>query len=300
MPTFPTSPTKGQKFTVGTNEYRWSGSVWLLVHKQMPLGATGSLGPTGATGASVTYETGAIHLYAGGTSLPGSSGEWLWCDGSTLNAATNTSFQALYNVIGIGYGGTGNTNFVLPNLCTPVTSLSLSGLTAGTGVQRLARGRATTSTAVETSVPVGWSATREGAFVTGVESSHTHTNNADSVTAVSAANNANHSHGRNGGIGAHTHYFGYGGSGSANLAYGAAANYAGFASAGHTHTGGAGVSGGNTDTYAAGSNWYHNHTSNTSLTRAASSGAKDYSFFTSGGWHYTNYGWRKFWFIIKT
>lgn len=40
------------------------------------------------------------------------------CDGRTLNASTYSDYQALYDVIGNIYGGTNNTNFIVPNLRT--------------------------------------------------------------------------------------------------------------------------------------------------------------------------------------
>lgn len=40
------------------------------------------------------------------------------CDGRALNASTFTEYQALFNVIGNIYGGTNNTNFLVPNLRT--------------------------------------------------------------------------------------------------------------------------------------------------------------------------------------
>lgn len=40
------------------------------------------------------------------------------CDGRALNASTFTKYQALFNVIGNIYGGTNNTNFLVPDLRT--------------------------------------------------------------------------------------------------------------------------------------------------------------------------------------
>ncbi len=40
----------------------------------------------------------------------------IFCFGQTLNAVTSPQFQPLYNVIGNTYGGTDNTNFVIPDL----------------------------------------------------------------------------------------------------------------------------------------------------------------------------------------
>ena len=56
--------------------------------------------------------TGSILDYAG-TSAP--SG-WLLCYGQSLDASANPEYQALYDVIGNTYGGSSNTNFVVPDL----------------------------------------------------------------------------------------------------------------------------------------------------------------------------------------
>ena len=55
--------------------------------------------------------TGSMEDYSGGT-LPYGR---LLCYGQTLNAATNTQYQKLYNIIGNAFGGTNNTNFQLPD-----------------------------------------------------------------------------------------------------------------------------------------------------------------------------------------
>jgi microcystin-dependent protein len=41
---------------------------------------------------------------------------WLFCDGQSLDASANHQYTNLYNAIGFHYGGTGITNFDLPNL----------------------------------------------------------------------------------------------------------------------------------------------------------------------------------------
>lgn len=45
-----------------------------------------------------------------------SANRWLLCDGQTLNTTTNPEYTALFNVIGTKYGGTGATDFKVPNL----------------------------------------------------------------------------------------------------------------------------------------------------------------------------------------
>lgn len=48
-----------------------------------------------------------------GTSAPTG---WLLCYGQALDATSNTAYQALFDVIGNTFGGTNNTNFVVPDL----------------------------------------------------------------------------------------------------------------------------------------------------------------------------------------
>lgn len=55
---------------------------------------------------------GSITDFAGSSAPTG----WLLCYGQALNAATNTEYQALYDVIGNTYGGSDNTDFVVPDL----------------------------------------------------------------------------------------------------------------------------------------------------------------------------------------
>lgn len=55
---------------------------------------------------------GSILDFAGAAAPTG----WLLCYGQTLDASANTQYQALYDVIGNVFGGTNNTNFVVPDL----------------------------------------------------------------------------------------------------------------------------------------------------------------------------------------
>ena len=57
--------------------------------------------------------TGSILMWPSGVSIP--SG-YLPCDGTPLNAETDTKYSDLYDVISIIYGGTGKSYFKLPNL----------------------------------------------------------------------------------------------------------------------------------------------------------------------------------------
>lgn len=57
-------------------------------------------------------EAGIIKAYGGTVLL---SGE-LWCDGSTYNATASPIYLNLYNAIGTNFGGTGITNFAVPDM----------------------------------------------------------------------------------------------------------------------------------------------------------------------------------------
>jgi microcystin-dependent protein len=62
--------------------------------------------------AGVITPSGLISPFAGVNQPAG----WLFCFGQTLNAVTSPQFQSLYNSIGNAYGGTNNSNFVVPDL----------------------------------------------------------------------------------------------------------------------------------------------------------------------------------------
>jgi microcystin-dependent protein len=61
---------------------------------------------------SKSKNVGEIRMYAGTTIPTG----WLFCNGDPYNADTNPEYAALFDVIGTTYGGTGITNFNIPNL----------------------------------------------------------------------------------------------------------------------------------------------------------------------------------------
>lgn len=61
---------------------------------------------------SMLLPTGTIVDFAG-TSAPTG---WILCYGQALNASSNPQYQDLYDVIGNTYGGSSNTNFVVPDL----------------------------------------------------------------------------------------------------------------------------------------------------------------------------------------
>ena len=60
---FPNSPTVGQTFTSGTQQWIWTGVVWDLVVTEVigPTGPTGSQGEQGPTGP--TGPTGATGIF---------------------------------------------------------------------------------------------------------------------------------------------------------------------------------------------------------------------------------------------
>jgi microcystin-dependent protein len=55
---------------------------------------------------------GEVRMFTG-TEIPTG---WLFCGGQSLDASANPQYSALFNVIGTTYGGTGKTNFNIPNL----------------------------------------------------------------------------------------------------------------------------------------------------------------------------------------
>jgi hypothetical protein len=106
--------------------------------------------------------------------------------------------------------------------------------------------------------------------------------------------NINHYHQREGGnIGNHGHYFNTPGSGSANLRFGGANTYAGYARAGHYHYGGYGVTGRDGNTGGGNSSYNHNHNTNASLSRSATTAGTEHR-------HSLSYPHTELYFIIKT
>lgn len=63
------------------------------------------------TGDSLT-PVGVINAYVALTAPTG----WVICDGQSLNAVTNTQYEALWNLIGLTFGGTGKADFKVPDL----------------------------------------------------------------------------------------------------------------------------------------------------------------------------------------
>lgn len=80
---------------------------------------------------------GTMMMYAGSTAPAG----WAFCNGQAVNGATDTQYAALFAAIGTTWGGTGITNFSLPDMrgVTPIgagvgidaNTISRSGATAG-------------------------------------------------------------------------------------------------------------------------------------------------------------------------
>lgn len=85
------NPTLGAIiFETDTMSYRWyNGSAWVGIIPE-----------------------GTVQPYTGANAPTG----WLLCFGQTLNSVTNPEYTPLYNVIGVTYGGTGASSFILPDL----------------------------------------------------------------------------------------------------------------------------------------------------------------------------------------
>jgi len=77
-------------YETDTLSYRWyNGTTWL------------GLIPEGT-----------VQPYSGSTAPTG----WLLCAGQTLNSITSPQYAPLFSVIGTTYGGTGASNFIIPDL----------------------------------------------------------------------------------------------------------------------------------------------------------------------------------------
>ena len=81
--------------------------------------------------ASLT-PTGVVMDFAGSSAPDG----WLLCDGSTLDSVTNTKYAKLYSVIGTTFGGTGASDFKVPDNRGRVTV----GVGSGSGLTTRALG----------------------------------------------------------------------------------------------------------------------------------------------------------------
>lgn len=62
--------------------------------------------------------TGTMLMYSGASAPDG----WVFCDGSSLDAESNTAYEALWSAIGTTWGGSGKSSFKVPNMqnVTPV------------------------------------------------------------------------------------------------------------------------------------------------------------------------------------
>ena len=65
---------------------------------------------------------GSIMLFAGNFAPQG----WAYCNGAILEIQ---QYEALYAILGATYGGDGSTNFKLPNLVGPVSTVNSSPIT---------------------------------------------------------------------------------------------------------------------------------------------------------------------------
>ena len=138
---FPNSPTLNQVFTVGTNSWKWNGSLWNVVRIptgaqgpqgetgpqgpqgiQGPQGATGATGPQGETGSQ--GETGPQGP-AGPTGPQGPTGlgaNWTYLGNQTVSSGSSVTFSNLsgYAQYVLLYDNvwTGNSNGT-PNVARP-------------------------------------------------------------------------------------------------------------------------------------------------------------------------------------
>ena len=74
-------------------------------------------GATWTAWVDVSTPAGTVSDYAGTTAPVG----WLICDGATLNSSANPEFANLYSVIGTTFGGTSESDFLIPNLIGNMT-----------------------------------------------------------------------------------------------------------------------------------------------------------------------------------
>ncbi len=82
------------------------------------------------------FSVGAILDYGGATAPQGA----VFCDGSTFNSVSDTSFANLFDVIGTFYGGTGPSNFQVPDYRGRI-SIALDNL-GGTSANRIVNAQA--------------------------------------------------------------------------------------------------------------------------------------------------------------
>lgn len=66
-----------------------------------------------SSGGGVSVPVGTVIPYAG-PAAP--STEWIVCDGATLNSVADPTLATLFSIIGIAFGGTGASDFKLPDL----------------------------------------------------------------------------------------------------------------------------------------------------------------------------------------
>ncbi len=142
-------------------------------------------------GGASGVPSGSLMDYAGSTEPDG----WVFCDGSTYNSITDTSFFDLFTAIGTTYGGTGAADFKVPDMRgrTTIALDNLGGSSAnrmtatsadsigGTGGSET---HALTSTENATHTHTGPSHTHTGPSHTHTGPSHTHTGPSHTHTAV--------------------------------------------------------------------------------------------------------------------
>lgn len=243
--------------------YKWDGDHYIRMEQEaLKVGPTGPAGPTGPTGpVSHDYAPGVILMYAGST-LPGEVDEWLFCNGQTLNSVTHPQYAALYNVIRFLYGGSGPTNFQLPNL-TARFPVGQSGI--GSVISNAARASGNTYTHSLTG----------GSHTHGVPyANYAGGNEGWNYANGSLGSTGNHSH--NVAINRHDgHGMGVGGTGFNGSGNGGLANFVGIHEASHGHNAAinsSNYSGGATNNVTSG-NFDHGHNYNAIDIRTTSGNA---------------------------
>lgn len=216
--------------------------------------------------AAASVPTGAFLEWSAST-LPGATGDWLWCDGGAYARATYAALNALWSADGYKYGsGDGSTTFNTPNgegktlvaMLASDPNFEVVGATAGAATHALTEAE-------------NGAHTHTGA--TGTESvNHTHTTTTGGIS-------ANHYHGFSTGTESTGHVHLYNGSNS----WPVLAGTWGPVSGGSPHVSGpAGMSGENVNhTHSGNTGWVssdHSHTG----TSGNESAAHDHSISSDG------------------
>jgi len=205
------------------------------------------------------------------------------CDGRTLNGSTSLEYSNLFSVIGILYGGTGITSFLVPNLKTDKvaivgTSATFHNVnTVGTKVTSVSHSHNTTATnnsftLNNQNITHNHSVTWNSVGANSTSTAHTHNFASGSVGTVGPNVFKSGAAGAIGGglNGNHTH----------NSDINAANAIASGSTASHEHTG--------ADSLAMGANTADLHTHTSSLTTAGVTSSTTYSSANALGVPYAN------------